>query len=66
MRYGLFVWVYTVTNSHNLLLRYCIPMDNDRPSLNLKHFDDVCPDKNGMSKFDIMNWDRYVGISKSL
>jgi hypothetical protein len=57
MQYGLFVWVYTVANSHNLLFRYCIPMDNDRPLLNLKYFDDVCPDKNGMSKFDIMNWD---------
>jgi len=25
---------------------FCIPMDNDRPSLDLKHFGDVCPDKN--------------------
>jgi len=25
---------------------YCIPMDNDRPSLDLKHFDKICPDKN--------------------
>jgi hypothetical protein len=25
-------------------------MDNDRPSLDLRHFEDVCPDKNGMSK----------------
>jgi hypothetical protein len=30
--------------------RYCVPMDNARPSLDLKHFDDVCPDKNGASK----------------
>jgi len=35
------------------LLRYCIPMDNDRPSLDSKHFADICPDKNGMSK---LNW----------
>jgi hypothetical protein len=33
-------------------LRYCIPMENDRPSLDLKHFEDICPDKNGMSKFN--------------
>jgi hypothetical protein len=33
-----------------LLFRYCIPMDKDRPSLDLKYFDDICPDKNGMSK----------------
>ena len=25
-------------------------MDNDRPSLDVKHFADICPDKNGMSK----------------
>jgi len=33
-----------------LPFRYCIPMDKDRPSLDLKHFDDICTDKNGMSK----------------
>jgi hypothetical protein len=32
-----------------LPFRYCIPMDNDRPSLDLKHFDEICLDKNGMS-----------------
>jgi hypothetical protein len=37
------------------LLRYCVPMDNDRPSLDLKHFEDICPDKNGMSKGCSMN-----------
>jgi len=31
-----------------LLFRYCIPMDNDRPSLDLKYFGEICPDKNGM------------------
>ena len=31
-----------------LLFRYCIPMDNDRPSLDLKYFGAICPDKNGM------------------
>jgi len=25
---------------------YCIPMDNARPELDLKFFDDICPDKN--------------------
>ena len=25
-------------------------MDNDRPSLDLEHFANICPDKNGMSK----------------
>jgi len=25
---------------------YCIPMDKNRPSLDLKYFEDICPDKN--------------------
>ncbi|KXN83935.1 hypothetical protein AN958_00799 [Leucoagaricus sp. SymC.cos] len=25
---------------------YCIPMDNQRPSLDLKFFNDICPDRN--------------------
>jgi hypothetical protein len=40
-----------------LLLRYCIPMDNDRPELELKHFEHVCPDKNGMLKRTVMKCD---------
>ena len=31
--------------------RYCIPMDNQRPLLDLKYFDDICADKNGVSCF---------------
>ena len=27
--------------------RYCVPMDNQRPELDLKFFNDICPDKNG-------------------
>jgi hypothetical protein len=42
--------VSTVANSQDLPFRFCIPMDNDRPELDLKYFGDVCPDKNGMSK----------------
>ena len=26
--------------------RYCVPMDNQRPELDLRFFDDICPDKN--------------------
>jgi len=37
------------TGYRMFLLRYCIPMDNNRPSLDLKHFQDICPDNNGMS-----------------
>ena len=41
---------YLQLQLHKIVSRFCIPMDNDRPSLDLKHFSDVCPDKNGMSK----------------
>jgi hypothetical protein len=30
-------------------------MDNERPALDIKHIDDVCPDKNGKSKHSFMN-----------
>jgi hypothetical protein len=29
-------------------------MDNVRPSLDLKHFDDICPDKNGMTQHSLI------------
>jgi hypothetical protein len=38
-----------------LPIRYCIPMDNVRPELDLKYFDDICPDKNGTSDYNFMN-----------
>jgi hypothetical protein len=38
-----------------LVFRYCIPMDNDRPELDLKHFDEICPDKNGVSTCNFTN-----------
>jgi hypothetical protein len=37
------------------LFRYCVPMDNDRPSLDLKYFYDICPNKDGMSNCNFMN-----------
>jgi hypothetical protein len=45
-----------------LLFRYCIPMDNDRPSLDLKHFDAICPDQNGMSNTTLWTLDRNEGF----
>jgi hypothetical protein len=38
-----------------LLLRFCVSMDNPRPSLELKHFDEICLDKNGISKPNFMS-----------
>jgi hypothetical protein len=57
MQYGLFFLSRAIANPYHdgLPFRYCIPMDNNRPSLDLKYFDDICPDKNGMSKYDIIN-----------
>jgi hypothetical protein len=40
-----------------LLVRYCVPMDNVRPGLDLKYFDDICPDKNSTSNYISTNWD---------
>jgi hypothetical protein len=66
-RYGLSLRVSIVVHwqGHGRLFRYCIPMDNDRPSLDLKYFDAVCPDKNGMSisKQELStdrDWHHYV------
>jgi hypothetical protein len=42
-----------VINSQGLHRRYCIPMDNDRPELNSKYFEQICPDKNGMLKYNV-------------
>jgi hypothetical protein len=48
--------VSAIANSRRLLFRYCIPMsDNTRPSLDLRHFDKICPDKKGTSKPDVMD-----------
>jgi hypothetical protein len=41
----------------NFVFRFCIPMDNDRPSLDLRHFENICPDKNSMSTCSSMNKD---------
>jgi hypothetical protein len=48
-----------------LLFRYCIPMDNERPSLDIRHFDEICPDKNGTSKHNFTNYGPKLGIFPS-
>ena len=42
-------------------------MDNVRPELDLKYFNDICPDKNGTSNWHckFMNWDRHAGCFNS-
>ncbi|KAF8270575.1 hypothetical protein EI94DRAFT_1571135 [Lactarius quietus] len=45
--FGLLVFALTTTDCH--VLRYCVPMDNHRPELDLKFYDKICPDRNGAS-----------------
>ena len=52
MRYGLCfpsqMFAIMITDTH--VLRYCVPMDNQRPQLDLKFYRDICPsDENGVS-----------------
>jgi hypothetical protein len=39
--------VFTITKADGHVLRYCVPMDNQRPELDLKFYKDICPDKSG-------------------
>jgi hypothetical protein len=48
-QYGADFRVFKIATTHGHILRYCIPMDNQRPGLDLKHFKDICPDQNGAS-----------------
>jgi hypothetical protein len=41
------VTMIATTNDH--VLRYCVPMDDHRPGLNLKFYENICPDRNGAS-----------------
>jgi hypothetical protein len=53
--------------STKLFFRYCIPMDNDRPLLDQRHFGDIAPDGNGMSKYNSceLRWTEHSGIFSS-
>jgi hypothetical protein len=41
-------------------------MDNARPSLDLKHFANICPDRNGMLKAQLYELGLTSAIFKSL
>ena len=45
---------FTITTTDDRDLRYCVPMDDHRPGLNLRFFKDVCPDENGASSLIFM------------
>ncbi|KAF8267878.1 hypothetical protein EI94DRAFT_1829846 [Lactarius quietus] len=37
---------FTITTTDRHVLRYCVPMDNHRPALDLEFYDKICPDPN--------------------
>ena len=41
--------VHDYDNTDYHIWRYCVPMDNQRPQLDLQFYKDICPDKNGAS-----------------
>ena len=49
MLYGLDSRVFTIMTTDDPILRFCVPMDNQRPGLDLKFYKDICPDQNGAS-----------------
>ena len=49
MPYGLESAVSASMKTDNHFLRYCVPMDNQRPQLDIKFYKDICPDENGES-----------------
>ena len=56
----LFVNLQLSIHKVTVTFRYCVPMDNDRPSLDLKCFEKIRPDNNGMfivSKYDPIDKD---------
>jgi hypothetical protein len=41
--------MFTISNADGgPILRYCIPMDNQRPELDIRYLRDICPDQNGV------------------
>ena len=51
MQYGSHTRIFLIATAAVIVIlrRYCVPMDHSHPELDLKYFDDLCPDKNGMS-----------------
>ena len=41
------ITVFTILPTDDHVLRYCVPMDNQRPGLDLKFYDGICSDPNG-------------------
>jgi hypothetical protein len=39
--------VLTIAIADHHIQRYCVPLDSHRPALDLKFYDNICPDPNG-------------------
>ncbi len=48
--------MFTMMIGDDQIFRYCIPMDNQRPELELKRFRDIYqyPDRNGESSWELV------------
>jgi hypothetical protein len=66
MLYGLESRVFTIKETDGHILRYCVPMDNQRPQLDLKFYEDICPDKNGVLLRTLMTFLIHHLKSRSL
>ena len=55
MPYGVDSRVFTIMTTDDPILRFCVPMDNQRPGLDLKFHKDICPDKKGDRKSTRLN-----------
>ena len=54
MRYGLHAHELANAIADHHIQRFCVPMDGDRPGLDLKLYKDICPDPNGTLSRTIM------------
>ena len=64
-RYGLDSRVVTIATTDCHILRYCVPMDNQRPQLDLKFYKDICPDANGAPLWTLMTkFNTLLGSSR--
>jgi len=65
--YGLFLRVFTFANLQLYVFRYCVPMDDSRPELDLTHLRDfkiICQDKKGTSSCNVINRSRHGNFFK--
>ena len=55
----------TIATADYHAFRYCIPMDGQRPSLNLRFYKNICPDQNGASSWTVRTVFNAIILSSS-